>query len=613
MRSVAAIALLAAACYNPTVPFGAPCATNRECPTGQECDVISNTCTPPNDQLTWTDDTAADFAQSTAVLRDATVESAGFVGPMPYVTGRVRYSGVDDTLVPDPAANATWANIGSPAITGRGFRDLDVSFGGDTPQELGLSSGDDITILVEGEIYLDAPGNWQFELQANDVGFVEIAAPGGAFTPLLTSDNGAETASFSAPAAGWYGIRGAFTDRNMAMSFELRYDPPNVPGGFRDIPSDRLRARADGLAGYIIDGYEEPQMLGPGGSTVAVDALMGPYGDDPFGLRIGNRSYTMRWSGQVLVDIEGDYAFRLDSLHGHRMWIDGTQLANAFGSTAQISNTAPIHLVKGWHDIVVDLTKSDTSSNTRMIVTVTAGPAWVGQGIPGDHVRPVMGRQIRHTTSSNGSIVEIPDGAGVTITQGVNVDVPAGTIQGITVGYEMDHPLLATTSVDLVPPVGATIPLHAIGGVMGSGSYFAVATVPVASAGSAWGFIIADNTTDTMIGDIILVSVTMLVANTVEKPFPPSWRYESQVKELGDVIAFGTMRWALRQGTDATVQLRTCDDAAGCASEPWTKLEQDAAPSVMPRRFAQYAVEMMTDGDVPSALDAIELQYSIRE
>lgn len=58
--------------------------------------------------------------------------------------------------------------------------------------------------------------------------------------------------------------------------------------------------------------------------------------------------------------------------------------------------------------------------------------------------------------------------------------------------------------------------------------------------------------------------------------------------------------------------MRTCDDAGACAEQPWTDVTNGAVPTLVPRRFAQYAVELMTDGDVPTALDWFELVFSAR-
>jgi hypothetical protein len=70
----------------------------------------------------------------------------------------------------------------------------------------------------------------------------------------------------------------------------------------------------------------------------------------------------------------------------------------------------------------------------------------------------------------------------------------------------------------------------------------------------------------------------------------------------------------MRQATDtetAHAQVRTCDSADACASEPWTDVSFGAIPGVERRRFLQYAIDVTTNGDVPTAVDFVELGYSV--
>ena len=97
------------------------------------------------------------------------------------------------------------------------------------------------------------------------------------------------------------------------------------------------------------------------------------------------------------------------------------------------------------------------------------------------------------------------------------------------------------------------------------------------------------------------------------QPFATSYRYESAVHDLGTVIELGAMTWSLRQPTDpsiATMQIRTCDTADACANEPWTDVAFGEVPAVPLRQFAQYGITIPTDGDVPTALDAVQLHYT---
>jgi hypothetical protein len=71
----------------------------------------------------------------------------------------------------------------------------------------------------------------------------------------------------------------------------------------------------------------------------------------------------------------------------------------------------------------------------------------------------------------------------------------------------------------------------------------------------------------------------------------------------------------LRQAPDPSaviVRLRTCDTADGCEPEPFVAVENGGVPDVPVRRFAQYEVEITGNGDLPTALDAVELRYFVR-
>jgi hypothetical protein len=84
------------------------------------------------------------------------------------------------------------------------------------------------------------------------------------------------------------------------------------------------------------------------------------------------------------------------------------------------------------------------------------------------------------------------------------------------------------------------------------------------------------------------------------------------VHDLGDVAAYGALTWGVRQGsTDmATLRMRTCEDADGCAAEPFVDVAFGAVPSLPLHRFAQYELVVTTDGDIPTAIDFVDLAYS---
>jgi hypothetical protein len=559
----------------------------------------------PTELRTWSEDEAADFAGGT--FHDATVEARGFIGPVGYAHGRVRLTGVDgDRIAGDPAA-ATWAAVSSGAA-GVGFsKDVDIDFGLLAPDGLGLTAADNVTVLVEGEVELDVAGSWRFELTANDAGFFELAPPGGDFMRLVNDVDTATSGTYEATTPGWYRFRAAFSDADQYLQFLLRYDPPNVAGNFRTIPSERLRCRVDDLQGYVVDGFEQGYLVGYVSSTLVTTPLDLSLPADPYGLQIGATTYSMHFAGQILIDVEGDYAFTVSSHQGHRVWLDGNLVADSFTSVDAASNIPATHLRPGWHDVVVDVTKSGNDQNTTLSMKVESGPTWVNQPIPIDHVRPAFGRAGRWTAASATADLAIPDGASTT--RFLNVEVPATmTPLRIDATYEIDHPVQSQVSVVLDPPVGSNITMLGAGAATGSGTRGGHFIVPAQDAGPSWAFIAGDNAADATTGNLTYAGLTIIYTGG-GAPFPTSYRYESAVKDLGNVVGFGALTWTSRQGT-VKVQMRTCD--AACTTEPWINVENGAVPPVEAKPFAQYAVDFTSDGEVPTAFDSFELSYTAR-
>ena len=341
-----------AACYGPNAPYGAPCDTDGDCPTGQFCALESSSCEPPSEQQVWRDDSAADFAPAGAYTEEVSIEPAGFVGPAAYFGGGIRLSGIDRNAIPDKLT--PWNELAALPRTGTAYvRGLQLDFA-DVPLGLGLTTGDNFTVVVEGEIYLDVPGMWGFELTANDLGFIELAPPNSAsFTRVVTDQNNKTEGVYDVKEAGWYRLRGAFADTSGNAGYALRYDSPSQ-GNLRPIPASALRAPASDVAGMIVDGFEDPFLIRPAGSIVEAGTLGGiSFTGDPFGLPVGNNSLSLRFAMQVLIDVEGDYALRLQSSQGHRAWLDGQVLADKLDANPQTTVTGAAHLEPGWHGLVV--------------------------------------------------------------------------------------------------------------------------------------------------------------------------------------------------------------------------------------------------------------------
>jgi hypothetical protein len=601
-----------AACYGPDAPAGAPCDADADCPSSQFCEPDTLTCESSEGREVWRDDAAADFAAAGAYTDEVTIEPGGFVGPTAYFAGGVRLSAIDRNAIPD---NATpWNELAGLARTGTTYvRGLTIDFADAPPLGFPLTKTDDLTVIVEGEIYLEDSGTWRFELTANDIGFIELAPPGStAFERVVTDANNKTEGFYNAGATGWYRLRGAFADRSGTMSYELRYDSPG-PGNLHPVPATALRAPAGDVAGMIVDGFEDAFLIGPKASVLDAGTLGGLALDaDPFGLPIGNNSYSLRFAAQVLIDVPGSYALRLRSGQGHRAWLDGAQIANKFDTNPQMTVTERTQLEPGWHDLVVDMNRS-SAPTAELDVTVAEGPVWSGQAIPLDHLRPVVGRATRWAGGMTLGSVGIPDGG--TVSRNVSFDVQPDLVASeIDVEFKLNHNALSQVDVKVDPPVGTTATVMQAGSVMLSGSYTGHAMMLPSTAGASWNVLATDISLDGVVGTLGEIGVTLLGA-AGPAPFSTTYRYVSAPRELGAVASFLAPRWALRQSrpdTMVTVSLRTCDAAAACAGEPWTPIAIGAAPQVTPRRFAQYMIELAGTDDVPTALDWIEIAYRKR-
>jgi hypothetical protein len=611
---------MAAGCFSPELTPGLPCATDHDppCPEGQVCDLAAQQCVPDSSLDTWRDDSAADFADPSAVFDDAAVEANGAVSPTPYLVEGVAISGIDDTLIgPDNEDVAPWDDIARAPTAGRGFwrGELDVSFGGEPPGT-GLDNLGGITIRIEGEIYLF--GTTELQLDCDERCFFDVGDPAtGAFTRVAASDQGPpDTGTAVVATEGWYPFHAAVEADGSPVQFELMYDDD---GELVDIEPERLRARVDTLAGLALDGFDEAYLHGPTGTTLsAVDlGQRQDYGNSSFPDDIGdlgNGSWTARWSGQVLVTVAGAYAFTLDSRGGHRMWLDGVEVADHVDANpAQVTTTPAMILDAGWHDLVIDVLKDGTSSTPAYFqITIAQGPELVGAFFPVDRQRPVTGRVARWTTNGNSTTVAIPDIGSAA--KSVFADLPNGvsTVLIADYVYSFTHPLQSTVSLVLDRPGAGPQTLIAAGALTGTGAYAARVRFDDVQGPGGWQLTGADTTADVMTGSLTAVNLSTTYTGGTA-PFPTRARYTSRVRELGAVVAYSGVRWQTRQAAadQVIVSVRSCDDAA-CTDVPWTAVPSSGAVAgIPPRRFAQYQIEITGDGDHAPALDWIEIDYRL--
>lgn len=603
-----ALALVAVGCFTPEPPTGLPCTADHRCPDGQTCDLVTNVCTGPTSDGVWRDDTAADFGQPGAVLDGVSVEEPGAIAPTPYFTGGLRLTATASARFAE-VDGASWEALAGAVPSGRGFvRYVGFDVGGGRLAGVGLDAdaSEEVTAWIEGEVWLTA-GEWRFELDAGGVGFVDLDS-GDGFERLATGDNQATADGLRVIAAdGWYPIRGAVADVDDWFYFYLAASDDGAPGW---IDPERLRARVDDVHGVVLDGFDDPYTLYPTATAISQSPLTAATVDAE-DLEVGEGDWSVRYTGQVRVDVGGSYVLEVDSYAGHRLWIDGELELDDLGYDAVVNRTEALALDAGWHDVVIEQMWSSPES-PRLALTVVSGPELVGAGFPLERTRPVVGRGVRWVSNSCW-YEDVPDSGEATCAAWVGL--PSGaTALDANLGWEVDHPVLSSLLVTLTSPDETTIALAQPGDLTGGGTASDHLHIDVASGAEVegwWHLGMTDTVTDMMVGHIDALSITTTYRGG-EAPFAAVSTFTSAVRELGDLTSFGDVAWAVRQGaaSDAVVRLRTGATAEACAAAAWVVVTPGPVPStVAPLRFAQYQVELHSDGDVPTALEWIELRY----
>jgi len=582
------------------------------------CDTLANVCVLDSTLETWRDDSAMDFMTSADTVVDATIEAAGAIGPAAYFVEGIATLGIPELAIgAGNESSVSWDAIAAHSTTGRGFyRSFHLAYpAGFSPPGTGLMLTSNFTIRIEGEVYLYAGGS-SIELTADDRGFFDLVDPGtGSYFRVVSNASASglpSTGVVTVAADGWYGFRGAFEQEGDATGYHIRIADPG--GSLSDVPPTRLRIRADALTGLAIDGFGLAFLAGPMGTSLATTSLANQeyvvYPPDVGDLGFG--SWSARWAGQVLVTNRGHYAFQLDTRGGHRMWIDSIPLAGTNDATEpQLTTTPPLDLEPGWHDIVVDtMRQGATEEDSYFRLTIASGPEFVGAFFPLDRLRPVIGRGVRWASPESTSSVAIPDGG--TIAKALNVQIPSddGMAMIVDFWWSINHTALSTVGMTLTRPPATTIPFGALTGTGFATGRRHYESIP---AQGTWTFGVSDNTTDGMTGSILAERVAVTYKGGTA-PCAPRATYTSRIRNLGPALAIGGVRWQTRQERDGglvRVSVRTCDTEA-CANEVWHAVEQSGDSAGVPARpFLQYMVEITTNGDVPTALEWIEIDYRL--
>jgi subtilisin-like proprotein convertase family protein len=394
----------------------------------------------------------------------------------------------------------------------------------------------------------------------------------------------------------------------------VRYRGPGVASAI-PIPRDKLRVRADQVRGLVQTGFDDQLLVGA--SWSAVDQTSPTHvdfgGGVPTDLGIGDaEDWSSRWAGQLRIDVAGAYTFRYVSDDGQRLYVDGVlrTAASAWADTTQDQTTAAITLAAGWHDIVVDHSEHAAQSAARL--TVASGPELAGAPLPLDRLRPIEGRSLRFETAVNGADVAIPTVGTATTTIAIAAPTEA-RVSTIDVAYQFRHSYPADLTIWLVAPDGtATVLRDHVSGDRTSTRQHAVVSLAAPVAGTWTLRVVDDGSSDS--GTIEDFALTLHYGSAGAPPIAPLAVYESPVHDLGAVTAIDRVTWEEGRPaeTDVLVKMRTCAVADACAAAPWSAAMSDPAgetPAVAVQRFAQYRVELVSNGDAVPSVEWVQVDY----
>lgn len=604
--------ILVGACYSPSPAPGLPCAEDRQCPDGQVCSP-AEVCVSSGSVRALHDDRADDFAHPEATLSHAVITDRGAVESAPWMTYGMRVTAIESSAFAD-AATASWGELIAQPIAGQGYLYstaiswTDPAF----PAGLGLTKATDVTLLLEGELFLDA-GTWRLLLRADDLGFLDIAEPGTTdFRRVLVATSEAESpGSFEAKADGWYPVRMATVNRNGTGNIFL--SGATGTGTINTFNAARLRAQVPGKAtGLVQDAFDSPGLMYFRTTKIAEDIRDLSFGtaSPPDAGISSSGSYSVRWAGQFFLEEQLEGFTLTTEGAGHRLWIDGRLLADKLATNGASSVLVDLDVGPGWHDVVIDLDKAAPAAVALRITDVKGDE----DAFTPERLRPVLGQSQRWLASRNSTALPIPtDG---TATRSLFLPGIPGTVLAATAEVTISH--TAFPDLSLAARWGATTrTLAATGTLTGTGrltrTYALDPKDYSPNPGSTWAFTVTDGTANMSTGaiDQALVTVTYTATAASSLPLSPVATYISAPRELDEPVALGKASWKLRstEGVTAEVWLRSCAAAAECAAAEWSPVNAEGLSAAAPDRFVQYRVVLTASGLVAAALDSFTLEY----
>ena len=95
-------------------------------------------------------------------------------------------------------------------------------------------------------------------------------------------------------------------------------------------------------------------------------------------------TYSVRWTGEIKIDTDGNYTFYINSDDGAKLWIDDQLLINTWWNHGPYETSAVINLTGGWHDIKIEYFEN---GGWAAIKLAWQKPGSIKEIIPAEHLR----------------------------------------------------------------------------------------------------------------------------------------------------------------------------------------------------------------------------------
>jgi PA14 domain len=528
-------------------------------------------------------------------LVGGSVASRGAIEPDTYYVGGLRARGYRNEGVTRTTTGADLAALFTQPtgeIVGQNF----TNWGGDYPHGFGFGNGDHFSIVVDGEIYVPA-GTTTYVLAADDAGFLEITID-GAITSVHSDVGTSGVLSLASATGGWYPVRGAMSE-SIGSAFFVLLDTTN--GDPVAVPTSHLRAKTTdmhGLVTYLFALEEIEYLAGVWLDHGPIDHDQFTPGPSDYNL---TTAFSARYAGQLLIDhattsaITVDIGADLDD--AFRLWIDGQLVASHWPTLDD--RAVPVALVAGWHAIAFDYGNNVGTTSVHLRLD--------GAPVPSDHLRPAVAWGFPMQVYGNGT--PVPWSGTTPATYSLTVPAVDGeVIDTIDLGYDiagMQAGLAATLEQDgVIDPIAVRAMPNEINTASHLYDYDALRTafVGMPLAGT-WQFTVTPNGMSGAMTAVVAASIH----GGPNMPFTPVVTYTSQPRPAGTIDRVHVE--AQLDGATLAVAVRTADDVAQLANQPWTTVEGDGPPNVAAGDFLQYQLVITGDGWEFPSVESVEVDY----